>query len=53
LATITFATRITHKTTAAMKATNSRRTTKAVRSTIVEGAMIIRIHGFSGITALQ
>jgi hypothetical protein len=52
-ATMAFATRTTHKTTATMNATPLRGTTKPVRRTIAQGAMTIKIHGFSGTTALQ
>lgn len=52
-ATMAFATRATHKTTATTNATRLFDTTKPVSNTIAHGAMSIKIHGFSGITALQ
>jgi hypothetical protein len=52
-AAIAFATRTAHKTTATLSVTRFRRTTKPVRITNTHGARSIKIHGFSGTTALQ
>jgi hypothetical protein len=52
-AAIAFATRITHRTKAATSAARLRRTTKPVVKTNAHGATTIKIHDFSGTTALQ